>query len=51
MTESMFGSIFSVVFGFEPFTWDLLIGGALIVLALVVMQVGFRRLWLFRRRT
>lgn len=49
MTESMFGSIFSVALGFEPFTWDLLIGGTLIVLALLVMQVGLRRLWLFRK--
>ncbi|WP_407894520.1 DMT family transporter [Lacticaseibacillus sp. N501-2] len=50
MTESMFGSIFSVALGFEPLTWNLVIGGGLIVVALVVMQVGFRRLWLFKRR-
>lgn len=50
MTESMFGSVFSVALGFEPMTWDLVIGGALIVLALVIMQVGFRRLWLFKKR-
>jgi hypothetical protein len=36
--------------GFEPMTWDLVIGGSLIVLALVIMQVGFRRLWLFKKR-
>ncbi|MCI1985090.1 MAG: DMT family transporter [Lactobacillus sp.] len=51
MTESMFGSIFSVAFGFEPFTQDLLIGGGLIIFALLLMQVGLRRLWQFRRRT
>ncbi|WP_369385941.1 DMT family transporter [Lacticaseibacillus manihotivorans] len=49
MTESMFGSVFSVALGFEPMTWDLVIGGSLIVLALVIMQVGFRRLWLFKK--
>lgn len=45
MTESMFGSIFSVVFGFEPFTNDLLIGGVLIMIALLVMQLNFRNMW------
>ncbi|WP_179394076.1 DMT family transporter [Lacticaseibacillus absianus] len=50
MTESMFGTLFSVVLGFEPFTASLLIGGSLIVLALLTMQVGLRRLWPFRQR-
>ncbi|WP_461225605.1 DMT family transporter [Lacticaseibacillus suihuaensis] len=45
MTESLFGSLFSVALGFEPFTLNLLIGGALILLALVVMQVGWRHTW------
>lgn len=45
MTESMFGSIFSVVFGFEPFTANLLIGGVLIMVALLVMQLDFRKIW------
>ncbi|WP_225048032.1 DMT family transporter [Lacticaseibacillus kribbianus] len=43
MTESLFGSLFSVALGFEPFTLNLLVGGALILLALLVMQLGFRR--------
>jgi drug/metabolite transporter (DMT)-like permease len=42
MTESMFGSIFSVALGFEPFTMNLLIGGSLIVIALLMMQVDFK---------
>ncbi|WP_125702531.1 DMT family transporter [Lacticaseibacillus daqingensis] len=50
MTESLFGSVFSVVLGFEPFTTNLLIGGTLIVVALLTMQVGLRHLWPFRRR-
>lgn len=43
MTESMFGSIFSVVLGFEPFTSNLLIGGSLIVVALLIMQLNFKQ--------
>lgn len=49
MLESVFGSVFSVAFGFEPFTYNLLIGGALIIVALLIMQVGLRRLWRVRR--
>lgn len=45
MTESMFGSIFSVVFGFEPFTENLFIGGVLIIIALLIMQLNFRKMW------
>ncbi|KRK98763.1 transport protein [Secundilactobacillus odoratitofui DSM 19909 = JCM 15043] len=43
MTESMFGSIFSVVLGFEPFTSNLLIGGSLIIVALLIMQLNFKQ--------
>ncbi|GAX02125.1 DMT family transporter [Secundilactobacillus silagei] len=43
MTESMFGSIFSVVLGFEPFTMHLLLGGVLIVIAILIMQLDFSR--------
>lgn len=50
MAESLFGSIFSVALGFEPFTVNLVVGGGLIILALLIMQVGFRRLWRMRRR-
>lgn len=43
MTESMFGSIFSVVLGFEPFTVHLLLGGVLIIIAILIMQLDFSR--------
>ncbi|KIS03533.1 DMT family transporter [Paucilactobacillus wasatchensis] len=45
MTESMFGSFFSILFGFEPFTDRLLIGGFLIVVAILIMQVDLRKLF------
>lgn len=48
MTESMFGSFFSVLFGFESFTEHLLIGGVLIVVAILIMQLNLRQL-LFRK--
>lgn len=44
MTESVFGSLFSVMFGFEPFTANLLIGGLLILIAILIMQLDFRQL-------
>ncbi|WP_252902863.1 DMT family transporter [Paucilactobacillus hokkaidonensis] len=50
MTESMFGSFFSVLFGFEPFTSNLLIGGILIVVAILMMQLNFGRL-IFRKKS
>lgn len=45
MTESVFGSVFSVMFGFEPFTMDLLFGGLLILIAIIIMQVDFRKVF------
>jgi drug/metabolite transporter (DMT)-like permease len=50
MTESVFGSIFSVVFGFEAFTTNLLLGGVLILMAIVLMQVDFRKFYITRQR-
>ncbi|MCI1283727.1 MAG: DMT family transporter [Lacticaseibacillus songhuajiangensis] len=50
MTESVFGSIFSVAFGFEAFTINLLLGGLLILLAIILMQVDFRKLYVARQR-
>ena len=44
MFESVFGSIFSIMFGFEQFTFNLLIGGSLIVASLVVSEVDFKTL-------
>ena len=42
MLESVFGSIFSILFGFEQFTFNLLLGGSLIVASLVVSEVDFK---------
>ena len=42
MFESVFGSIFSIMFGFEKFTFSLLIGGSLIVASLVISEIDFR---------
>lgn len=43
MTESMFGSLFSVSLGFEPFTMNLLIGGILIIISILIMQIDFSK--------
>lgn len=50
MTESVFGSFFSVIFGFEAFTANLLLGGALILVAIIIMQVDFRKWHIDRQR-
>lgn len=39
-TEALIGSIFSVVLGFEPFTYFLLIGGVAVVLSVIIIEVG-----------
>jgi len=44
MFESVFGSLFSIMFGFEAFTVNLLIGGSLIVLSLIISEVEFKPL-------
>lgn len=44
MLEGVFGSLFSVAAGFEPFTVSLLTGGALITLSLLTMELDLRRL-------
>ena len=41
MFESVFGSIFSIAFGFEQFTSSLVIGGGLIMASLVISEVDF----------
>ena len=41
MLEGVFGSIFSVLFGYEPFTINLLLGGGLIVCSLVLSEIQF----------
>lgn len=51
MTESMFGGLFSVLFGFEPFTQHLLIGGIMIVVAILIMQLNFRQLFFKKKHS
>ena len=41
MLEGVFGAIFSVLFGYEPFTMNLLIGGTLIVCSLILSEIQF----------
>ncbi len=41
MLEGVFGSIFSVMFGYEPFTVNLLLGGGLIVCSLILSEIQF----------
>jgi len=43
MFESVFGSIFSILFGFEAFTVNLFIGGGLIMISLVISEVEFKK--------
>lgn len=50
MFESVFGSLFSIMFGFEKFTLNLLIGGSLIVISLVVSEVDFKTLKMQKNR-
>ena len=39
MLEGVFGSVFSVLFGYEPFTVNLLVGGGLIVCSLILSEI------------
>lgn len=39
--EAVFGSIFSVIFGFDRLTLSLFIGGSLIMLSLVISEIRF----------
>lgn len=43
MLEGVFGSIFSVMFGYEPFTTNLLLGGGLIVCSLILSELQFTK--------
>ena len=43
MFESVFGSIFSILFGFEEFTVNLLIGGGLIMLSLMISELNLKK--------
>ncbi len=42
MLESVFGSIFSITFGFEPFTLKLVVGGTIILLSILMMEVEIK---------
>lgn len=42
--ESVFGSIFSITFGFEPLTGKLVVGGTLIMLSIILMELDFKLL-------
>lgn len=44
MLEGVFGCIFSVVFGFESFTVQLVVGGMLIMLSITFMEVDFKQM-------
>jgi Permeases of the drug/metabolite transporter (DMT) superfamily len=44
MLEGLFGSLFSVAFGFESFTSNMTVGGTIIMIALVLMEVDFNKL-------
>ncbi|MFD1776181.1 DMT family transporter [Paenibacillus rhizophilus] len=46
MLEGVFGSVFSVAFGFEALTINLFIGGMLIMLSLILMEVDFQHLFI-----
>ena len=45
MLESVFGSIFSITFGFEPFTMKLVMGGTIILLSIFLMELEFKQLF------
>jgi drug/metabolite transporter (DMT)-like permease len=50
MLEGVFGSVFSIAFGFETVTDHLFFGGMLIMLSLILMEVDFQQL-LFKIRS
>jgi drug/metabolite transporter (DMT)-like permease len=43
MLEGVFGSVFSVAFGFESFTVQLVVGGMLIMISIILMEVNFKQ--------
>lgn len=40
-TEALVGSVFSVMLGFEPFTYFLVIGGIAILLSMLIIEIDF----------
>lgn len=47
-TEALFGTIFSVLRGYDRFSWNLVGGGLIILLSVLVVELDFRAL--FRRK-
>ena len=43
--EGLFGSVFSVLLGLEPYAWRMAVGGAVIVCCVMLTEVDFSRLW------
>lgn len=39
MTESLFSGVLSVLFGFDPLTWSLVLGGACLIIANLIAQL------------
>ena len=42
-TEALFGSLFSVMLGYEVFTYFLLIGGVAIIISMLIIEIDFIR--------
>jgi len=43
-TEGLFGSVFSVLLGLEPYTWRMAAGGTIIIVCVILTEVDFVRL-------
>ena len=43
---SVFGSVFSIAFGFEPLTWQLVTGGLIMLLSVLYIEIDLNRLFL-----
>ncbi len=43
MLEGLFGGVFSVMFGYEPLTRELILGGIIIMAGLIIMELDYVR--------
>ncbi len=41
--EGMFASIFSVILGYEALSWSLVVGGAVIMVSIFILEINFRQ--------
>jgi drug/metabolite transporter (DMT)-like permease len=41
--EAVFGSVFSILFGYEKLTWSLAAGGGLILLSIIISEINIRK--------